>query len=70
MTYFRYWLSAQLIEWGVRMLPDEYTRSRMAMGMQWAADLINKELAIEDGYNGQMELGLGEDDDGVARERE
>lgn len=52
------------------MLPDEYTRSRMAMGMQWAADLINKELAIEDGYNGQMELGLGEDDDGVARERE
>ena len=48
MKYFRYWLATQLIEWGVRLLPDEYTRSRMALGMQWAADLINQELAIED----------------------
>lgn len=55
MTYFRYWLSAQLIEWGVRILPDEYTRSRMAMGMVWAADLINKELDIEETNDGEME---------------
>lgn len=48
MKYLRYWFAVQLIEWGVKMLPDEYTRSRMAMGMQWAADLINKELQIEE----------------------
>ncbi len=50
MKYMRYWLAVQLIEWGVRILPDEYTRSRMALGLQWSADLINKELAIEEEY--------------------
>ena len=53
--YFRYWLSTTIIEFGIRILPDDYTRSRMAMGIQWAADLINRELQIEEEYHsGEM----------------
>lgn len=51
MQYFRYWLASYLIELGIRVLPDDYTKSRMALGMQWAADLINKELSIESEYD-------------------
>lgn len=45
---FRYYLSSQLIEWSINILPDDYTKSRMRMGVNIAADIMMKEL--EDYY--------------------
>lgn len=41
---FRYYLSSQLIEWSINILPDDYTKSRMRMGVNIAADIMMKEL--------------------------
>lgn len=41
---FRYYMSSQLIEWSINILPDDYTKSRMRMGINIAADIMMKEL--------------------------
>jgi len=35
---FRYWLSAELISWGVKVLPDEYSKGWMGYGIYVATE--------------------------------
>ena len=45
---FRYWLSSHLIDWSIKVLPDDYTKSMVTYGMtvataQMLADLEEQE---------------------------
>lgn len=53
-TNFRYWMSANLLDAAIWILPDDYTKSRMRMGIGIAADMMIQEI---DAYeNGEEEF--------------
>lgn len=44
MDNLRYSLSAALIDWGIRILPDEYTKACMKLGVQYSVALLEGTL--------------------------
>ena len=50
---WKYWLSATLLDWSIRVLPDDFTRKWMKIGVS---------IAME-GIQGNAELSFGDDDD-------
>lgn len=48
MKQVRYWLSSLFLEWGVRLIPDEYPRIRVQMAIGTAADVMMAELSISE----------------------
>lgn len=48
MKAIRYYLSAMFIDWGVRLIPDDYPKMRMQLGIGTVVDLMLKELNEND----------------------
>ena len=44
MKSIRYWLSSLFLDWGVRIIPDEYPRSRMHMGLSMGLQIMHEEM--------------------------
>lgn len=45
---FRYWLSSELIGWGIAIIPDEFTKTWMKIGVSTAIEGIENDLTSDD----------------------
>lgn len=55
MRKLRYTLSAMFLEWGIKLIPDEYPRQSLQHGINFAADMMLNEMKEEEEYLGEMD---------------
>lgn len=49
MKWLRYWLSGWFLEWGTRLIPDDYPKMKVQMALGLAADSMIRELEVFEG---------------------